>query len=150
MVLALVPMLSSYQTAGVERTKGEGDFPLVNISAFALQRGGDIQSFNEAQAPGTTIVFKVDLSRPYAIALAMAKGGGRPEVRYRSAAVQAGIGQISSLFTSPAAGRISTAVKIAANKKQAESLMFSPQQVLSTLHKWKSAIEPSCARLSSI
>jgi hypothetical protein len=46
------------------------------------------------------------------------------------ACFQAGIGQISSLFATTAAGRQTNDVIIAANKKQADSLMFSPQKVL--------------------
>jgi hypothetical protein len=94
MVLALVPMFSSYPVSTMERSKGTDDFPLVNISAFALQSDGEIRSFKGAQAPGTTIVFKVDLPRPYALALAMTKGNGRPEVRYRTTAVEPGMGQL--------------------------------------------------------
>lgn len=94
MVLALVPMLSSYPVSTMERSKGADDFPLVNISAFALQSNGEIRGFRGAQAPGTTIVFKVDLPRQYALALAMTKDNGRPEVRYRTTAVEPGMGQL--------------------------------------------------------
>jgi hypothetical protein len=94
MVLALVPMLSSYQTTGPERSKGGGDFPLVNISAFTLQSNGEMQSVRGTQAPGKTVVFKVDMSRPYVIALAMAKDNGRPEVRYRAGVLQPGMGRL--------------------------------------------------------
>jgi hypothetical protein len=46
------------------------------------------------------------------------------------ACFQAGIGQISSLFATPDAGRFTTDVIIAANKKQADSLIFSPKKIL--------------------
>jgi hypothetical protein len=94
MILALVPMFSSYQLSESERSKGDGDFPLVNISAFTLQGNGEMRSLRGAQARGKTVVFKVDMSRPYVIALAMAKGNGRPEVRYRAGIFQPGMGQL--------------------------------------------------------
>ena len=94
LVLALMPMLLSYHISDTERNKRGSEFPVINLSAFAVQANGELQSIGGIQAPGNTVVFKVDIAQPYAIALAMSKGNGRPEVRYRAGTLKPGIGQL--------------------------------------------------------
>jgi hypothetical protein len=96
MVLALVPLLSSYQVIDVERdrVKGEDDFPLVNLSAFTLRDDGTLHTVRGPRAIGDTIVFKLDLARPFAVALAMSYTDGKPQVRYRTATLQPGVARL--------------------------------------------------------
>lgn len=94
LLLSIVPLFSDNRLFTGERSKGLGDFPLVNISAFVVKDDGELQLASGLENKGTTIVFKVDTPKPTSVVLAMSKAGEPPQVRFRAGVLPSGVGQL--------------------------------------------------------
>jgi hypothetical protein len=94
LLLSIVPLFSDNRLYSVDRIKGIGDFPLVNISAFVVKDDGELQAASGQLGRGTTLVFKIDTPKPVAVALAMSKADKPPQVRFRTDIMTSGAGQL--------------------------------------------------------
>lgn len=94
LLLSVAPLFSDSRLLTSERIKGATDFPLVNITAFAVKNDGELQPVSGSQNQGTTIVFKIDTPKATRVALAMSKADKPPQVRYQAGVLSPGMGRL--------------------------------------------------------
>lgn len=82
--LLVVPFLA-IQGPGVEQLRPKGDTATaadVSLTAHVLGPGANLLPASHSVAPAQTLVFKVDLTQPAALALALSRNGETPQVRF--------------------------------------------------------------------